>query len=138
MHPKATPTDTVRLLIRTLHRRNTRKQVCVSTNHKRCDHLCMVFCVTTSAITRESQLGDRHAVFTYVALSSPLPPSKLLFFTVTIFLDKDDLSEEMKEFVAVQLFGIQIILGESATADFDATVAYDTVCQVRDRWVQGS
>jgi len=39
----------------------------------------------------------------------------------------------MKEFVAVQLFGIQIILGEGATADFDATVAYDTMCRVRNR-----
>ena len=34
MHPQGTPTETMRLLIRTLHRRNTRKQVCVSTRHK--------------------------------------------------------------------------------------------------------
>ena len=53
-----------------------------------------------------------------------------------MFSDKGDLSVEMKEFVAVQLFGVQTILGESTTADCDATMAYDTICRVRDKWVQ--
>lgn len=67
--------------------------------------------------------------------SSP-PLSELYFLLSLYFSDKDDLSAEMKEFVAVQLFGVQTILGKSTTADCDATVAYDTICRVRDKWAQ--
>ena len=70
---------------------------------------------------------------------SPLPPLLFLnfYFSLSLyFSDKDDLSAEMKEFVAVQLFGVQTILGKSTTADCDATVAYDTICRVRDKWAQ--
>ena len=69
----------------------------------------------------------------------PLPPLLFLTFYFSLslyFSDKDDLSAEMKEFVAVQLFGVQTILGKSTTADCDTTVAYDTICRVRDKWGQ--
>ena len=69
----------------------------------------------------------------------PLPPLLFLTFYFSLslyFSDKDDLSAEMKEFVAVQLFGVQTILGKSTTADCDTTVAYDTICRVRDKWAQ--